>query len=169
MFLGRAVNSTLPCQISAIASKSATPTKETMRQKHQILDYIVTQENAVITYTISNMKLAVHINASYLRELKARKRAGRHFFLPNETTIPQKNGAILNIAHIIKHVLTSATESKLTALHIMALKAVYARIILEETWHKHPPTPLKIDNAIADVVCNGKMQPKNKKKDMQFH
>ena len=116
LFLGRAVDSTLLCPVSDIASQSATLTKETVMQTHQLLDYIATQEDAVITYTSSNMKLAVHSDASYLSGLKARRRAGRHLFLSNKATITQNNGAILNIVHIIKHVMTSATEAKLLAL-----------------------------------------------------
>ena len=160
LFLSRAVDSTLICLISAITSQYATPTKETMRQTHQFLDYIATQEDAVITYTNSHMEFSVHSDASYLSKPKARSRAGGHFFLSNEATIPQNNGAILNIAHIIKHVMTSATEAELAALYIMAREAVYIRIILEDIGHKQPPTPLQTDNAMKDAVCNGKIQPK---------
>jgi hypothetical protein len=120
LFLGRAVDSTLLCPISAIASQAATPTEDTMEQTLQLLDYIATQEEAVITYSASDMKLAVHSDASYLSEPHARSRAGGHFFLSNEATIPANNGAVLNIAHIIKHVMTSATEAELAALYIMA-------------------------------------------------
>ena len=49
----------------------------------------------------------------------------------SDTNIPGNNGAILNIAHIIKHVMSSATEAELAALYIMAREAVYIRIILE--------------------------------------
>ena len=137
MFLGRAVNSTLLCPISAIASQSANPTEETMKQTQQLLDYIATQEDAIIIYSRrSDMKLAVHSDASYLSESKARSRAGGHFFLSNEETIPQNNGAILNISHIIKHVMTSATEAELVALYIMTPEAVYIRIVLEEMGHR---------------------------------
>ena len=95
-----------------------------MRQTHQLLDYTEKQEEKVITYTSSHMKLAVHSDASYLSKPKARSRAGGHFFLFKKSTIPQNNGAILNIEHIIEHVMTSATEAELTALYIMALEAV---------------------------------------------
>ena len=124
------------------------------------MDYIATQEYAIITYSSSGMKLAVHSGASYLSEPKARSRAGGHFFLSNEATIPQNNGTILNINHIIKHVMKSATEAELVALYIMAHEVVYIRIILEEMGHKQPPTPLQTDKAMADAVCNGKIQPK---------
>ena len=170
LFLGRAVDSTLLCPISAIASQSATPTEETMHQTLQLLDYISTQEEAVLTYKASDMKLAVHSDASYLSEPKARSRAGGHFFLSDESTVPGNNGAVLNIAHIIKHVMSSATEAELAALYIMAREAVYIRIILEEMGHKQPPTPLQTDNTMADAVCNGKVQPKRTKAmDMRFH
>jgi len=52
----------------------------------------------------------------------------------------------------------------------MAREAVYIRIILEELGHKQPPTPLQTDNAMADTVINGKIQPKRTKAmDMRFH
>ena len=84
--------------------------------------------------------------------------------------IPPNNGTILNIAHIIKHVMTSATEAKLAALYIMAREAVYIRIILEEMGHKQPSTPIQTDNAMAEAVINAKITPKRSKAmDMSFH
>jgi hypothetical protein len=170
LFLGRAVNSTLLCPISAIASQSASPTEDTLEQTKQLLDYLATQEEAVLTFNVGDMILAAHSDASYLSEPQARSRAGGHFFLSGDATIPQNNGAILNIAHIIKHVMTSATEAELAALYIMAREAVYIRIILEEMGHKQPPTPLQTDNSMAEAVINGKIQPKQTKAmDMRFH
>ena len=141
-----------------------------MKQTLQLLDYLATQEEAVITYHANDMKLAAHSDASYLSEPKARSGAGGHFFLSNGADIPSNNGAILNIAHIIKHVMTSATEAELAALYIMAREAVYIRIILSEMGHKQPPTPLQTDNSMADGVINGKITPKRTKAmDMRFH
>ncbi len=52
----------------------------------------------------------------------------------------------------------------------MACKAIYIRIILEELGHAQPPTPLQTDNAMADRVMNGKVQPKQSKAmDLRFH
>ena len=66
--------------------------------------------------------------------------------------------------------MTSATEAELAALYITAREAVYLHIILEEMGHKQPPTPLKNDNAMAEAVSNGKIQPKHTKAmDMRFH
>eukprot|EP00804_Cyclotella_cryptica_P009383 CCRYP_018078-RE/>CCRYP_018078-RE protein AED:0.44 eAED:0.44 QI:0/-1/0/1/-1/1/1/0/181 len=116
------------------------------------------------------MVLAIHSDASYLSEPAARSRAGGHFFLSSNAEIPHNNGAVLNIAHIIKHVVASATEAELAALYIMAREAVFIRIILEELGHTQPATPLQTDNSTAEGVVNGKIQPKRTKAmDMRFH
>jgi hypothetical protein len=52
----------------------------------------------------------------------------------------------------------------------MARETVYIRIILEELGHIQPPTPLPLNNAMADGIINGKVQPKQTKAmDMRFH
>jgi hypothetical protein len=112
LFLSRVVDSTLLCPISAIASQSSKPTEDTMRQTLQLLNNLVMQEDAVLFYHTSNMVLAVHSNASYLSKPKAQSWMGGHFFFSSNTTVPPNNGAILNVAHIIKNVMLSATKSR---------------------------------------------------------
>jgi hypothetical protein len=87
-----------------------------MRHTQQLLDYLATQEDAVLTYNASDMILAVHSDASYLSKPKTQSQAGGHFFLSSDMPIPPNNGAVLNIAHIIKHVMSSATEVELAGL-----------------------------------------------------
>jgi hypothetical protein len=134
-----------------------------MQQILQLLDYLDTQEDAVLSYHASNMVLAVHSNASYLSKPKAHSWAGGHFFLSSNTTVPPNNGAMLNVAHIIKNILSSATEVELAGLYIMVCKAIYIRIILEELGHVQPPPPLQTDNAMADGIINGKVNPNEPK------
>ena len=97
LYYGRAVDSTVLTPISAIASQQANPTEETLAQTYQLLDYLATQEVAVLTFSASDMTLAVHSDASYLSEPNARSRAGGHFFLSNNNDVPTNNRAILNI------------------------------------------------------------------------
>jgi hypothetical protein len=131
---------------------------------------LATQEEALLTYHASDMILAAHSNASYLSKPNARSWAGSHFFLSSDAGIPPNKGAILNLAHIIKHVMASATEAKLAALYITAHEAVHICIILSELGHKQPAAPLQTDNAMTDAVINGKIQPKRTKAmDMRFH
>ena len=105
------------------------------------MDYLTTQEPAVLTYRKSDMVLAVHSDASYLNEEEARSRAGGHHFLSEDVPLLPNNGTIHNVAEIIKGIMSSAAEAELGAMYINARKAVEERIILEEMGHKQPATP----------------------------
>ncbi len=116
LYLAQAVDLTLLTALSALASKQAAPTENTMQDCLQFLDYAASQEDAIVTYQASNMKLAIHSNASYLSEPKARSRAGSHMFMAGTEEIPINNGAVLNILQIIEAVMSSAMEAELSAL-----------------------------------------------------
>jgi hypothetical protein len=88
------------------------------------LDCAATHQDAIINYKNSDMGLVVHSDASYLSEPKARSRAGGHFFMSSEVDDPINNGAILNLAQLIKAIMSSAVEAKLVALYINAREAV---------------------------------------------
>ncbi len=134
-----------------------------MKRTQQLLDYVASQDEAVLTYHVSKMNLAAHSDASYLSKPQVRSRSGGHFFLSNGANIPPNNEAVHNIAHLIKHVMLLATEVELAALYIMAREAVSIRIILKKSGNKQPPTPLQTDNSMADGVVNGKVIPKQTK------
>ncbi len=116
------------------------------------------------------MVLAVHSDASYHSERKARSRVGGHFFLSRDDPVPADNGAILVISHVIKTVMTSAAKAELGALYTNAREAVYIRNILEAMGHPQPRTPVQTDNSTAEEVANNKLLPKQTKAmDMRFH
>jgi hypothetical protein len=166
----RAVNATILTSFSSIATEQAKPTQETMKTVKQLLDYCTTQEEAIITYNVSKMILAVHSDAGYCNKKNARSRAGGHFFLSNDKKIPPNNGAILTNATIIKAVMSSAAKAELGALYLNAKEAVYLQQILEEMGHPQPKTPIQTDNTTAKGVINNKIQPKRTKAmDMRFH
>jgi hypothetical protein len=169
-FLARAVNLTMLTPLSALASEQATPTKQTMEKCLQILDYAASQEEAIITYSASDMKLAIHSDASYLSKPKACSRAGGHMFMAGTEEIPINNGAVLNILHIIKTVMSSAAEAKLGALFINAKTTVSMQCMLEELGHPQPRTPIQTDNLTAHTLLTNKILPKAlKAMDMRFH
>ena len=170
LYYGRAVDPTILPALSSIASEQAAPTERTMKRIKQLLDYCASQEEAIITYNSSKMILAVHSDAGYANEKKARSRAGGHFFLSNNEPDPPNNGAILTNATIIKNVMSSAAEAEIGALYLNAREAVYLRQILIEMGHPQPPTPIQTDNTTAEGVINHKIQPKRTKAmDMRFH
>ena len=105
-----------------------------------------------------------------LNEEESCSRAGSHHFLSEDIPLPPNNGAIHNVAEIIKGVMSSAAEAELGAMYINARKAVEERIILEEMGHKQPATPVQVDNSTAEGIINKRVQPKRTKAmDMRFH
>ena len=170
LWYGRSVDGTMLTPLSALASQQTKPTIETMHRVKQFLDYAATQEPAVLTYRKSDMVLAIHSDASYLNEENARSRAGGHHFLSENVPFPPNNGAIHNVAEIIKGVMSSAAEAELGSLYINARKGVEERIILTEMGHPQPPTPIQVDNSTAESIVNNRVQPKRTKAmDMRFH
>ena len=171
LYYGQAVDNTILVAISAIAAQQAKPTADTLAKTKHLLDYLASQEEAILTYSASNMVLAVHSDAGYLNKANARS--------PGQEAIssyqiiqftPPNNGALLNVAQIIKNVMSSAAEAKLGALFICAREAVYIGQILKEMGHPQPPTPIQTDNSTAEGVVNSKIQPKRTNAmDMRFH
>ena len=116
------------------------------------------------------MVLAIHSDASYLNESKARSRAGGHFFLSNDNEYPPNNGAVLNTAKIIRAVMSSAAEAEIGAMYINAREAVPQRRTLVEMGHPQPRTPMQTDNSAAHSVVTNNVQPKRTKAmDMRFY
>eukprot|EP00804_Cyclotella_cryptica_P001050 CCRYP_008350-RA/>CCRYP_008350-RA protein AED:0.51 eAED:0.46 QI:0/0/0/1/0/0/2/0/161 len=89
--------------------------------------------------------------------------AERRAPLLSEDVPSPNNGAIHNVAEIIKAVMSSAAEAETGALYINARKAVEERNILQELGHKQPPTPIQTDNSTAEGIVNNRVQPKRTK------
>ncbi len=156
--------------LSALASEQASPMELTMEKCLQFLDYAATQDDAILTYKASDMILAIHSNASYLSEPKARSQAGGHMFMAGNDKIPINNGAVLNILQVLKSVMSSATEAELAALFLNAKTAISMRTMLKELGHPQTQTPIQTANSTAHALLTNKILPKAlKAMDMQFH
>jgi hypothetical protein len=170
LFYGCAVDSTMVTALSAIASTQDKPTEETMARCKQLLNYTATHQDAILTYKRSDMVLTVCRDASYLSKPKACSQVGGLFFLSSDTEDPINNGPVLNLAQIIKAVMSSAAEAELGALYINARKAIPQRQTLAEIGHKQPPTPMQNNNSTALGAVNNIIQPRcTKAMDMRFH
>ena len=140
-----------------------------MKKTMQFLDYVASHPDAILTYSESNMVLNVHSDASYLSKPKAKSRAGGHFFMSNNEKDPADNGAVLNIAHLIKAVMSSAAEAEIGALFLNSRQAIPARTMLEEMGHIQSPTPIQIDNTTALGFVMKNLSPKaTKSTDMKY-
>ena len=111
LYYARAIDPTMLVALSVIASEQASPTQSTMKKVDRFLDYAASQEQALLTYGASNMVLAVHSDASHLSEYKARSQAGGHCFISKDVSFPPNNEAVLNIAQIMKTIMSSAAEA----------------------------------------------------------
>ncbi len=136
----------------------------------QFLDYVASQDEAILTYKASNMVLAIHSDASYLSKPKTCSRASGHMFMASNNKIPKNNGAVLIILQIIHTVMSFAAEAELGALFINAKAAVSMRQTLEELGHSQPRTPIQADNSTALALLTNKILPKDlKAMNMRFH
>ena len=160
LYYARAVDPTMLVALSAIASMQSKPTVATLERAMLFLDYAATHPDAIMTYKASNMILHVHSDASYLTEPKARSRAGGHFFLSSKAKDAPNNGAVHNIAQILKHVMTSAADAEIGALYVNTRHAISVRRTLEEMGHPQPATPVQTDNTTALGFVTKNIQPK---------
>jgi hypothetical protein len=101
------------------------------------------------------MVLHIHSDASYLLVSNARSRLGGLFFLGNKS--PEQdalNGSILNLAAVIKNVVSSAAESEVGACFHNTQIGAPLRVTLTELGHTQSPTPLRTDNSTAYGIVN---------------
>eukprot|EP00957_Ditylum_brightwellii_P104633 7972847-Ditylum_brightwellii.AAC.1 len=99
-------------------------TKQTEEAYHQLLNYVAKHPSAMVGFMVSNMILAVYLDASYLSESKARSRVAGHFYLANKNDEEYNNGTILVLSTIIRLVVASASEAELAALFYNSQEAV---------------------------------------------
>ena len=155
--------------IRSIASRQSKATEKVDEEVQNFLDYCLTHPDAAVRYVASDMILALHLDASYLSEPESKIRAGGYFYLTSKGHKDTNNGAILTLSKIIKHVMTSASESEVAALFYNCKAAVPLRIALEEMGHPQPKTHTITDDSLEEGLINKAMIPKRAKSyDMRF-
>jgi hypothetical protein len=171
LFYTRAVDPTVLMPLNYITTEQTKATEKTQAATNQLLDYRATHPDATIRYHTSDMKLHIHSDASYLSVSNARSRLGGLFFCgekpPEEDTL---NVLILNVASVIKNVITSEAESEVGACFQNAQSGAPLRVTLAELGHIQPPTPLRTDNSTAFGILNETIkQKRSKAMDMRYH
>ena len=76
-----AIDMTILCALSVIASEQANPMERTLKRVQQILHFMHINSTAVICFRSSDMILNLHSNASYRFAGKGQSLAGGYFFL----------------------------------------------------------------------------------------
>ena len=85
-----------------------------------------------------------------------------HFLSENEP-IPRWNGPLLTNFQIMKYVVSSAAEAKMTALFLTAKEMVPLCHTLTEMGWKQPPSPLQSKNSTAVGMTNCTLIPRKSK------
>ena len=80
--------------------------------------------------------------------------------MSDDAKYPCNNGAVLNIAKVIRNIVTSAADAEINALFINTRQAIPARYLLIEMGHKQPATPAQTDNTTALGFVNKNINPK---------
>jgi hypothetical protein len=172
-YYARAVDPTMLTAVNKIGSTQARPTQAVLKETMHLLHYAATWPDAVIVYHASGMQLALHSDASYLSETKARSRAGGIHFLTdlNKINDPRAiNGAIDCISTIIPSVVSSAFEAEYAAMYLNATTSEGIRNILADLGYPQGPTPIISDNQCAVGVANRTVkQRRSKAIDMRYH
>lgn len=117
------------------------------------------------------MILKIHSDASYLSEPEARSRVGGHYYLgKNNTDHADRNGVILALTAILRHVASSAAEAEVAALFINGREGAVLRTTLEEMGHPQPATPIQTDNSTAAGITNANIrQQRSRAMDMRYY
>ena len=121
LYYACAIDMTILHALPAIASGQAKPTKRTLERVHQLLDYMVTNPNAIVRFYASDMILNMHSDASYLSAGQGSSIAGGYFFLgslPRDDKAIQLNGNIHITCTILKLVAASAAKAELGAIFL---------------------------------------------------
>ena len=154
LFYSRAVDPTLLTALSELSSAQATATETTKRACQQFLDCCASHPDGSIHYYASDMILKLHSDSSYLNAVGARSRQGGHLYLGNKFDPDILNGTVLNLAAIMKMVLSSTAKAEFGALFHNTKEATPLHTTLEELGHPQPPTPVLVDNSTVVGLAN---------------
>ena len=170
LFYGRAVDPTLLTALSELSSAQATATEATKCTCQYFLDYCASHPDGSICYHASDMILKLHSDSSYLNAVGARSRQGGHLYLGNKSDPDILNVVVLNLAAIMKMVLSSTAKAEFGALFHNTKEATPLHTTLEELGHPQPPMPVLVDNSTAVGLANDTVtQGRSRAIDMHFY
>ena len=84
LYYAQAVDSTMLTALSALASEQSDPTEETMKKCKQFLDYVASQEDAVVIYKVGGGDCLLLVAG---RQMTARKKWDAPDDEPNQTSL----------------------------------------------------------------------------------
>ena len=166
LYYARTVDPSILTAVHELGSVQAKPTINDMKKMERLLQYVSTHQQNGIRYHASNMQLQIQSDASYLSRPKSRSVLGGLHYLGSTTEI---NGPIFCTSKMISCVVTSAAEAELGAAFQNAQKGAQFRNTLIELGYPQQPTPILVDNTVAEGLANNTVNAKRSKSmDVRF-
>jgi hypothetical protein len=146
LYYAKAVDPTLIMPINVLSSEQSNATEVTADKVIKMLNYCNKHPETKILYHASDMILHIHSDASYLSDNEAKSRAGGFFYMGNTTKNDKKlrNGAILIVSKVLKHVMSSAAEAEIIAVFINAKEGAVLRTTWRNWGTSSPPHQWKL-------------------------
>ena len=101
--------------LSTIILEQTKEMEQTIERCTQLLDYLVKHAEAKVQFHAPAMIMNIHLDASYLLEVKARSQAFHHFFLgwiPADNAPIQLNGAFHVSTTILLFIVDSTAKAE---------------------------------------------------------
>jgi hypothetical protein len=149
----RALDPTLTMPVNVLASEQTKATAETIIK---LLNYCTTYSEAKVRYNASDMIWCI-----ISLQKKSKSREGVFCYMGSNIDNANRltNGALLIISTILKHGISSATETEAEIRPMQRSQQSYVQH-WKEGGHTRPPTPLKTYNTIATCYSNGTIKKK---------
>ena len=169
LYYARGIDILMQHALNDIAAENKNCIKATDRAIKHFLDYAHSNPDAKIIFQASNTILNANFDAAYFVAQNARSPAGGCLYCRSKNG-KLFNGAFYCLAKIIKSVMASAMEAKITALFINAQKLVKYCQTLQDMGYPQPPTPICTDSSSACGIINRTMKQKRSKSiDMRWN
>ena len=150
--------------MKTISAKQAATTKQTEDQCSRFLDYVAAQPNISLMFHNSYMVLTIDSDYAYLVEPQANVRVAGDFQRnSNNQSSTFVNGAILIECKTLCHVVASSSEVETSGILHSEPVAITLIYILTQMGHPQPDTPLKTDNATANMFFHDNIAQKRLK------
>jgi hypothetical protein len=166
LYYARTVDPSILTAVHELGSVQSRPTTNDLRKMERLLQYVSTHQQYGIRFHASSMQLQIQSDASYLSRTRARSVLGGLHYLGSEDAI---NGPIFCTSKIISCIVTSAAEAELGAAFQNAQKGAQFRNTLIELGYPQQPTPILVDNTVAEGLANNTINAKRSKSmDVRF-
>jgi hypothetical protein len=166
LYYARTVDPSILTVVHALGSVQSKPTINDLRKMERLLQYVSSHQNHGVRFHASTMQLQIQSDASYLSRPKARSVLGGFHYLGTTEII---NGPFFCSSKKISCVVSSAAEAELGAAFQNAQKGAQFRNTLIELGYPQQPTPLLVDNTVAEGLATNTVNAKRSKSmDVRF-